>query len=198
MNNQFTQLAESQGFIHVFSPAETPQHNGFAERSNWTTLEKAQCLLSSSNLSNWYWAEAINTSTFLCNIVPTPSRHNLCPYVLWRGLPTRIKLLQTFGCQAIIAVPKHHREWKLAPAAKEGILLGYENNNTSYQILCIRDKKVFVAKHITFHKDVFPSLNNPTCLTEPLLIPSPAPEEAVAVDEVNTVESVATGDIPSN
>ncbi|MBW0509460.1 hypothetical protein O181_049175, partial [Austropuccinia psidii MF-1] len=195
MNNQFTQLAESQGFTHTFSPAETPQHNGFAKRSNRTILEKARCLLSSSKLPNQYWAEAINTSTFLCNIVPTPSRHNLSPYVLWKGLPPPIKRLRTFGCQAIIAVPKQHREWKLAPAAEEGILLGYENDNTSYRVLCIRDRKVVVAKHVTFREDVFPSLGNPTHIAEPLLIP--LAEETVTVDEVGSVESAGVGDIPS-
>ncbi|MBW0481110.1 hypothetical protein O181_020825 [Austropuccinia psidii MF-1] len=93
MNNQFTQLAESQCFVNVFSHAKTPQHNGFAERSNQFILEKARCLLNSSNLPNCYWAEAINTSNFLCKIVPTLSRHNLSPYVLCRGLPPRIKWL---------------------------------------------------------------------------------------------------------
>ncbi|MBW0514704.1 hypothetical protein O181_054419 [Austropuccinia psidii MF-1] len=111
MNSQFTKLTESQGFTHIFSPAETPQHNGFAERSNHTILEKAQCLLSSSNLPNPYWAEAINTSTFLCNIVPTPSRHNLSPYVLWKGLPSRVKRLQTFGYRKVV-VAKHVVFWE--------------------------------------------------------------------------------------
>ncbi|MBW0523127.1 hypothetical protein O181_062842 [Austropuccinia psidii MF-1] len=198
MNSQFTVLAESQGFIHTFSPAETPQHNGFAERSNRTILEKARCLLNSSNLPSCYWAEAVNTSTFLCNIVPTPSRHNLSPYALWRGFPPCIKRLRTFGCQATISIPKHHREWKLAPAAEEGILLGYENDNSSYRILRVRDKKVVVAKHVTFHEDVFPSLGNQTHAPEPLIIPLPPTEETVAVDEIGTVESIAAGDTSLN
>ncbi|MBW0466606.1 hypothetical protein O181_006321 [Austropuccinia psidii MF-1] len=136
----------------------------------------------------------INTSTFLCNIVPTPSRHNLSPYVLWKGLPPHVKPLRTFGFQALITVPKHHREWKLAPAAKEGILLGYENDNTSYQILCTRDRKVVVANNVVSREDVFPSLGNPTHVPEPLLIPFT--EGTVAVDEVSSVKSVAVGNIP--
>ncbi|MBW0483591.1 hypothetical protein O181_023306 [Austropuccinia psidii MF-1] len=198
MNSQFTLLAESQGFVHIFSPAKTPQHNGFLERRNRTILEKARCLLNSSNRPSHYWAEAVNTSTFLCNIVPTPSRHNLSPYILWRGLPPRIKQLRTFGCQAIISIPKHHREWKLAPAAEEGILLGYKNDNTSYWILCVRDKEVVVAKHVTFHKDVFPSLRDQTHTPEPLLIPLSPTEETVAVDEIGTVKLVAAGNISAN
>ncbi|MBW0533780.1 hypothetical protein O181_073495 [Austropuccinia psidii MF-1] len=34
LNQRFTTLANSEGFIHHFSPVETPQHNGLAERAN--------------------------------------------------------------------------------------------------------------------------------------------------------------------
>ncbi|MBW0545603.1 hypothetical protein O181_085318, partial [Austropuccinia psidii MF-1] len=87
LNEKFKSLSETQGFIHVFSPAHTPQHNGFAKRENRTILEKARCILNGSNLPNSYWAEAINTSTILSNIIPTPSRRNLSPYSLWKRTP---------------------------------------------------------------------------------------------------------------
>ncbi|MBW0526154.1 hypothetical protein O181_065869 [Austropuccinia psidii MF-1] len=34
LNHQFKKLSEDCGFEHIMSPAETPQHNGFAERAN--------------------------------------------------------------------------------------------------------------------------------------------------------------------
>ncbi|MBW0529588.1 hypothetical protein O181_069303 [Austropuccinia psidii MF-1] len=34
LNHKFKTLSEKCGFQHVFSPAETTQHNGFAERAN--------------------------------------------------------------------------------------------------------------------------------------------------------------------
>ncbi|MBW0541179.1 hypothetical protein O181_080894 [Austropuccinia psidii MF-1] len=111
------------------------QHNGFAERANQTILEKACCLLNGSNLTNSYSAEAVNTTTLLSNLVPTPSRLNCSPYNLWRGSPPQIKKLRVFGCRAIIAVPKKHREWKLNPSGAEGVLLGYTNDNTTYWVL---------------------------------------------------------------
>ncbi|MBW0471258.1 hypothetical protein O181_010973 [Austropuccinia psidii MF-1] len=54
LNEKFKKLAEEQGFTHFFSPPETPQHNGFAERANRTILEKARCMPSTSNLPNNY------------------------------------------------------------------------------------------------------------------------------------------------
>ncbi|MBW0465717.1 hypothetical protein O181_005432 [Austropuccinia psidii MF-1] len=198
MNKQFSQLAKSQGFIHIFSPSETAQHNGFAERNNCTILEKARCLLNASSLPNHYWAEAINTSTFLCNIIPTPSRHNLSPHVLWRGSPPQIKHLKTFGCHAIITIPKHHREWKLSPAAAEGIFLGYENDNTAYCILRARDRKVIMTKHVTFHKLTFPLIEHPEEPIQPLLVPSFSPKDFVTKEEPNTSDSAMIGETHSN
>ncbi|MBW0537362.1 hypothetical protein O181_077077 [Austropuccinia psidii MF-1] len=135
LNNQFKTLADSCGFQHIFSPSYTPQHNGVVERANQTILEKAKCLLNGSNLPKLYWAEAINTATTLSNLIPTPSRHNMSPYTLWTKFPPRIKKLKVFGCQAVVLVPKEHREWKLSESGSEGIFLGYENEMTSYRIL---------------------------------------------------------------
>ncbi|MBW0498751.1 hypothetical protein O181_038466 [Austropuccinia psidii MF-1] len=91
LNSHFQQLANKCGFVHSFSPAYTPKHNGFAERANRTILEKTRCILNATNLPNSYWAETVSTATLLSNSVPTPSRHNHSPHTLWTGLPLRIK-----------------------------------------------------------------------------------------------------------
>ncbi|MBW0536378.1 hypothetical protein O181_076093 [Austropuccinia psidii MF-1] len=142
LNKEFKVLAESKGFVHVFSPPETPQHNGYAERANRTILDKTRCLINSSGLPNHYWAEALNTAVFLSNLIPTPSRFNLSPYSLWTGNPPRIKKLRVFGCRAAVSIPRSHRDWKLGPAGETGVLLGYENDNSSYRVLRLSDRKI--------------------------------------------------------
>ncbi|MBW0528471.1 hypothetical protein O181_068186 [Austropuccinia psidii MF-1] len=82
-NRNFSALAASCGFIHLFAPTSTPEHNGFAECANRTILDKARCLLLTSNLPKSYWAEAVNTASFLSNLIPTPSRDNLSPFLAW-------------------------------------------------------------------------------------------------------------------
>ncbi|MBW0529849.1 hypothetical protein O181_069564 [Austropuccinia psidii MF-1] len=129
----------------VSDRGETPQHNGFPERANRSILAKARCLLNGSNLPSNYWAEAILTATMLCNLIPTPSRHNLCPYSVWKGVPPQIKKLRVFGCRAVVSLTKTHCEWKLSPTGIEGILLGYENDNTSYWVLRLSDRKVIIS-----------------------------------------------------
>ncbi|MBW0533068.1 hypothetical protein O181_072783 [Austropuccinia psidii MF-1] len=110
INKTFKDLLVPCGFTHIFSPPYNPQHNGFAKRANRTILDKAKCLLNESGLAKQYWAEAINTSTLLTNLIPTPSRQNLSPYTRWTGKLPRIKKLRVFGCQAITLIPKNLRD----------------------------------------------------------------------------------------
>ncbi|MBW0481185.1 hypothetical protein O181_020900 [Austropuccinia psidii MF-1] len=112
LNEKFKKLSEEQGFTHFFSPPETPKHNGFAERANQTILEKAWCMLSTSNLPSCYWAEAVNTATLLSNFTPTPSRMNNCLFALWKNTGPQVKKTRIFGCREIVSIPKSHQEWK--------------------------------------------------------------------------------------
>ncbi|MBW0521148.1 hypothetical protein O181_060863 [Austropuccinia psidii MF-1] len=67
---RFEHISREHAFDHIFSPPETPQHNGFAKRSNRTILDKSRCLLCSCNLYAEYWAEAVNTAVLLSNMNP--------------------------------------------------------------------------------------------------------------------------------
>ncbi|MBW0562211.1 hypothetical protein O181_101926 [Austropuccinia psidii MF-1] len=99
VNQNFKELADTCGMIHIVSPPYTPEHNGFSERANKTTLDKARCLLINSNLPNQSWAEAIRTATFLTNVIPTASRKNYSPWFLWNNTSPKIKKIRTFGCK---------------------------------------------------------------------------------------------------
>ncbi|MBW0575206.1 hypothetical protein O181_114921 [Austropuccinia psidii MF-1] len=159
VNNQFKILANHQGFIHCTAPPYTPQHNGFAERENRTLLDKSHCLLLTSNLPNYYWAKALSTATSLSNAVPTPSRYNQSPHLLWTGTPSKIGRLRTFGCKVIFTIPSQKQTWKLAPVGEAGILLG-NSNDSAYRILRISDKKVYITRHVVFFKNIFPCLGD--------------------------------------
>ncbi|MBW0548814.1 hypothetical protein O181_088529 [Austropuccinia psidii MF-1] len=171
INQKFKELANQHGFFHSVAPPYTPEHNGIAERANCTILDKARCLLLTSNLQNQYWAEAISTATYLTNVVPTPSKRNLSLYQLWSNTSPKINKIQTFGCKTIFLIPKQKRLWKLGPLGEEGILLGIKNYS-SYRILKISDQKVYCSRHVTFFEKEFPSLKESKDSILPLLIPS--------------------------
>ncbi|MBW0534256.1 hypothetical protein O181_073971 [Austropuccinia psidii MF-1] len=156
VNEKFKKLAEDCGFTNILSLPHTPEHNGYAERCNCTILEKARCLMSMENLPNHTWAEVAKTTVFLSNLSPTPSRGNKSPYQLWNNCLPRLSSLRTFGCCAVIYNLKNQRDWKLAPPAQEGFLLGFENENTSNRILQFADLKVVITRNAIFNENIFP------------------------------------------
>ncbi|MBW0495263.1 hypothetical protein O181_034978 [Austropuccinia psidii MF-1] len=55
---------------------------------------------------------------------------------------------------------KRQQDWKLAPPCQEGVLLGFENDNTAYQILRLSDIIVVVTRNVTLNEKIFPSVAN--------------------------------------
>ncbi|MBW0511642.1 hypothetical protein O181_051357 [Austropuccinia psidii MF-1] len=176
--------------VSFISPPYTPQHNSFSECANQKILDKAKCILNESRLAKQYWAEVINTSTLLTNLIPTPSRQNLSPYALWTGKSPRIKKLRVFGCQAITLIPKNQRDWELAQSGREGVFLGYENDMLAYRVLYPDDGKILISKHVLFDKSKFPCLSSSSSLNSPLVVPFSFDGEGELVDEVQSPSSV--------
>jgi hypothetical protein len=79
---------------------------------------------------------------------------------MWTKLDPPCQRLRSFGCKAYIAVPKKNRAWKPGNTGDVGILLGFENEGSVYQILCLRDKKLIKTRHAKFDKTVFLKLSN--------------------------------------
>ncbi|MBW0497957.1 hypothetical protein O181_037672 [Austropuccinia psidii MF-1] len=98
------------------------------------------------------------------------------------SMPTDGIGIVVFCCQAIVAIPKAHQNWKLSPASAEGILLGYENNNTSHCVPRMSNSKVIISQHVIFDEVIFPSLDSKLSNLV-LIIPEDGPAAAVVVDE---------------
>ncbi|MBW0539432.1 hypothetical protein O181_079147 [Austropuccinia psidii MF-1] len=96
----------------------------------------------------------------LLSIPPTPSRDKLSLFSLWSNRSSRIKRIKTFGCKAVILIPKHLQSWKFSPSGEDGILLGYENKNSAYRILRIRDRTIVITRHALFAENHFPSIDS--------------------------------------
>ncbi|MBW0539804.1 hypothetical protein O181_079519 [Austropuccinia psidii MF-1] len=193
-NNNFKKLSEEEGFTHFFAPTETPEHNGYAERANRTILEKARCLLNSSNLPRSYWAEAINTATFISNLLPTPSRNNQSPHTIWMKKTPNLQNLKVFGCRATIHCLNKEKNWKLDQTGQPGILIGYENEGSAYRILRIKDNKVIITRHASFNENCFPELNEEITQTPYTIWPN----KENSSETTNNIESISTIENPGH
>ncbi|RVX11422.1 Retrovirus-related Pol polyprotein from transposon TNT 1-94 [Vitis vinifera] len=120
---------QNHGIIHISSCVDTPQQNGVAERKNRHLLEVARCLMFSSNVPNYFWGEAILTTTYLINRMPSrvltfqsPRQLFLKQFPHTHAASSDLPL-KVFGCTAFVHVYPQNRS-KFAPRANKCIFLG--------------------------------------------------------------------------
>nr|GEU33011.1 putative ribonuclease H-like domain-containing protein [Tanacetum cinerariifolium] len=64
-NRIMNKFCEIKGIRREFSVARTPQQNGVAERKNRKLIEAARTVLADSKLPTTFWAEAVNTASYV-------------------------------------------------------------------------------------------------------------------------------------
>ncbi|RDX96421.1 hypothetical protein CR513_20926, partial [Mucuna pruriens] len=70
----------SKGILHQSMCPHTSQQNGIAERKNRHLVETTRTLLLSANVPTNHWGEAILTTCFLINQMPSASLENQIPH----------------------------------------------------------------------------------------------------------------------
>jgi hypothetical protein len=88
-----------------------------------TTLrEMARCLLYEKKLPLNFWAEAVNTASYLINRMASRVLAYKTPYELWYGFKPTIDHLNMFGSICYVLKPEVRRR-KLDQKADIGILI---------------------------------------------------------------------------
>ncbi|RVW23150.1 Cycloartenol synthase [Vitis vinifera] len=84
----------------------------------------ARCMLFEKKLPKLLWAEAVNTSVYLLNRLPTKSVQSKTPIEAWSGVKPSVKHLKVFGSFCYLHVPSVKRG-KLDERAEKGVFVGY-------------------------------------------------------------------------
>ena len=66
-NTRIDDLCDEFGIRHQFSAKYTPQSNDLVERKNRTLIDMARSMLSEYNVSQSFWAKAINMACHYSN-----------------------------------------------------------------------------------------------------------------------------------
>ncbi|KAL0322195.1 UNVERIFIED_CONTAM: Copia protein [Sesamum calycinum] len=77
------------------------EQNGVAERKNRTLLEMARSMMAQANLPISFWGDAILTTAYILNRVPSKSIPST-PYELWHGRKSSFKGLRLWGRQGYV------------------------------------------------------------------------------------------------
>jgi transposase InsO family protein len=101
-NSRIEDYCDEKGIKHEFSAKYTPQQNGFVERKNRTLIDMARSMLSEYNVSDSFWAEAINTACHASNILYCHRLLKKTLYELLIGRKSNISYFWVFRCKCYI------------------------------------------------------------------------------------------------
>lgn len=133
INNDLRLFYKQQGIKSQFTTPYSPQQNGIAERKNRALSEMATCMLIDAGLEKKFWGEAILTSTYLQNRLPSRSLQKT-PFELWWGRKPDLGHIRIFGSEAFVHVPDSKRG-KLDSKARKLKFVGYCMDQKGYRFL---------------------------------------------------------------
>ena len=100
VSKSFQDFCDTKGIKRELTAPYTPPQNGVAERMNQTIQERLKSMLSNTELSTGFWAEALATSVHLINRSPNKVLDTKVPEEIWSGKSPSYKHLRVFGCEA--------------------------------------------------------------------------------------------------
>jgi hypothetical protein len=132
-NTNVEEFCDEKGIKHEFSTTYTPEQNGVVERKNRTLIEMSRSMLDEYNVSDSFWAEAVNTACHASNRLYCHRFFNKTPYELLNRRKPNISYFRVFGCKCYI-LRKGSRLSKFQSKCDEGFLIGYSSNSKSYRV----------------------------------------------------------------
>ena len=114
-------------------------------------MECARNMLKGKNISNGFWAEAINTVVYLKNRSPTKILDSKTPFEVLYGYKTEVGHLRIFGCKTFAHIPKDERR-KLDAKYVKCTFLGYYDDHKAYKLFDLNSHKLIASRDVIFHE----------------------------------------------
>ncbi|GAB2287157.1 hypothetical protein Dimus_039808 [Dionaea muscipula] len=166
VNSDLGTFLATKGIVHQITCPYTPQQNGVAERKNRHLLDIIRASLLGAHTPLSFWGEALASTTYIINRVPSKVIEFQTPYDTLTNLvpcPPQPNLEpRVFGCVAYVHLYAHQRT-KLKPRALKCVLVGYGPHQKGYRCYHPPTKKLFVSMDVKFHEDCmyYPSSSLP-------------------------------------
>ena len=106
------------------------------------------------------------------------------PHEAWTGEKPDVSKFRVFGCQCWTAVNRAHPA-KLADRAREGVFLGFPDNQKGSLIYIPATKRIVVSKDVIFDEQVFPFRSSQKQES------FPQEHETIEVEEIGTEAYIA-------
>ncbi|GJS45938.1 retrovirus-related pol polyprotein from transposon TNT 1-94 [Tanacetum coccineum] len=161
---QFGEFCNANGITHNFSAPRTPQSNGVVERKNRTLQEMSRTMLNEKSLPNFFWCNAVDTSTYILNRILIRDILGKTHYELLRGRKPTLDYFKVFGSKCFILNTKDYLT-KFDPKSYKGVFLGYSQNSKAYIVLNKHTVKIEELLNVTFDETPPPSKTSPLVMT---------------------------------
>jgi len=122
-----------------------------SERKNRHILEVTRSLLFQSNVPKTFWSDAILTSIYLINRLPSPNLNNKSPLEILKNKNINIDHLRVFGCTCFVHIK---RQDKLDTNAVKTIFIGYSFQKKGYKCYDPTNKKLYISRNVSFLKKI--------------------------------------------
>ncbi len=126
-------FGDKKGIALKYAAPYMHEENGLAERSWRTIITIKNLLLLDSGLPLDFWAEAIDTTNYLRNRLPTKSqRGELIPKEAWSNKKQDVSHLRVFGSLTSVEISKEKRHKSDIQKNWYGIFIGYNLDTTKH------------------------------------------------------------------
>nr|GEU66610.1 hypothetical protein [Tanacetum cinerariifolium] len=149
LNKKSYCLVVTDDYSREFSVPRTPQQNGTAKRKNMTLIVAAKTMLADSLLPIPFWAEVVNTASYVQNRVLVTKPHNKTPYELLHGRTPSIGFMRPFGCLVTI-LNTLVSLGKFEGKVDEGFQVGYSVSSKAFRVFNNRTCIVQETLHVNF------------------------------------------------
>lgn len=150
-SRDWSEFCQNQGIKHQITVPYSSKMNGVAENKHQVLQYQARTMLLFAGLPISYWAEVVDTATYLINRLPSSKLMGKTPYELWTGYKPSIEHIQVFGSPSYAFIPDHKRK-KFDPRSKKLILVGYADELKSYKLFNPKTRTASYAQSVIFHE----------------------------------------------
>ncbi|PKU60283.1 Retrovirus-related Pol polyprotein from transposon TNT 1-94 [Dendrobium catenatum] len=182
-NKRFDIFLKNLGIIHQYTCPHSPFQNGVAERKHRHLIETSRTLMIEASLPQTFWVDALMTSAYLINQLPSSTTSNKSPHELLFNKQPVYTHLKVFGSLCYPWLKPYSRN-KLSPLSSPCVFIGYASVQKGYRCLDPTTNRIYTSCNVVFNEAVFPYQNrtshttaasNPTSHLPPLLLVPTSP-----------------------
>jgi len=151
-SDAFSEYLKQQGISHQTTVPNSPAQNGLAEHMNRTLVESARSMMHHANVPTQFWAEAINTASYLKNRSPCVAVKDKTPYeCMFNKKP---------DVYCFVHIPSKSRK-KIDVKSKKMIFVGYPDGTKGYKLYDPVKRQFIRSRDVIFVEGTFHDFQRP-------------------------------------